>query len=55
MPIPVPTIRRLLMLGLVLVALVALADGVARHELRTAARAMTLADAAPQTERASDE
>ena len=49
------TIRRVLLLGLVLVALVSLADGVARHELRTATRAMTLADAAPQADRASDE
>ncbi|WCS28449.1 hypothetical protein LOK46_31525 (plasmid) [Methylobacterium sp. NMS14P] len=55
MLIPVLTVRRILILGLVVVALVALADGVARHELRTATRAMTLADAAPQADRASDE
>ncbi|WP_331316009.1 hypothetical protein [Methylobacterium mesophilicum] len=55
MLIPALTIRRFLMLGLVVVALVALADGVARHELRTAAHAMTLADAAPQADRASGE
>ncbi|WP_331294738.1 MULTISPECIES: hypothetical protein [Methylobacterium] len=55
MLIPALTIRRLLMLGFVLVGLVALADGVARHELRTATRAMTLADADPQAGRASDE
>lgn len=55
MLVPALTVRRVLMLGLVLVALVALADGVARHELRTAARATDLADAAPQADRASDE
>lgn len=40
------TVRRCLILGVMLAALVALADGIARHELRQATSEMAFAGAA---------
>lgn len=46
MSVPVLTFRRCLLLGLLLLSLVKLADGMARYELRRAAGEITLAAAA---------
>jgi hypothetical protein len=52
---PPSAIRRLMMLGLILASLVALADSVARHEVRRATSEMAFADAAAQPVGASGE
>ncbi|MCJ2072350.1 hypothetical protein MKK75_26765 [Methylobacterium sp. J-030] len=46
MLIPALTLRRCLLLGLLLACLVKLADGIARYELRQAAGAVTITAAA---------
>ncbi|APT31396.1 hypothetical protein MCBMB27_02105 [Methylobacterium phyllosphaerae] len=48
MLVPALTIRRCIVLGLMLGSLVALADGVARYELRRAASEMAFAVAADE-------
>jgi hypothetical protein len=57
MLIPALTLRRCLLIGLLLVCLVKLADGIAQYELRQAAGAVTLTAAAVGSEpfAASDE
>jgi hypothetical protein len=55
MIIPASAIRRLMMLGLMLAALVVIADSVARHEVRRATSEMAIADAAAQPVEVSDE
>ena len=55
MLIPALTICRCLLLGLMLVGLVALADGVARHELQKATGEMAFIVAGAQLADASDE
>ena len=55
MLIPVLTVRRWLLLGLMLASLVALADGVARHELQKATGEMAFAVAGAQVADASDD
>ena len=55
MLIPALTIRRCMLLALMLASLVALADGVARHELQRATGEMAIATAAIQPVGASDE
>jgi hypothetical protein len=50
MLIPVLTVRRFLLLGLMLAALIALADGVARHELQRATSEMAFAVAGASDE-----
>jgi hypothetical protein len=50
MLIPVLTVRRFLLLGLMLAALIALADGVARHELQRATNEMAFAVAGASDE-----
>jgi hypothetical protein len=50
MLIPVLTIRRCLLLGLMLAGLIAVADGVARHELQRATSDMAFAVAAASDE-----
>ena len=49
------TVRRCLLLGLMLACLIALADGVARHELQKAAGEMAFAVTGAQVADASDE
>ncbi|MCJ2135556.1 hypothetical protein MKK69_16295 [Methylobacterium sp. J-026] len=43
MLLPTPTVRRFLLLGLMLASLIALADGIARHELQRATSVMAFA------------
>lgn len=50
MLIPALTLRRCLLIGLLLVCLVKLADGIARYELRQAAGAVTMTAAATGSE-----
>lgn len=54
MLVPALTIRRCLLLGLMLVSLVKLADGMARYELRQAAGAITFAAAELAPESSAD-
>ncbi|APT35113.1 hypothetical protein MCBMB27_05822 (plasmid) [Methylobacterium phyllosphaerae] len=55
MIIPASAIRRLMMLGLMLAALIALADSVAQNEVRRATSEMAFAAAAARPVGASDE
>ncbi|MCJ2067949.1 hypothetical protein MKK75_03850 [Methylobacterium sp. J-030] len=50
MLIPVPALRRFMMLALTLASLIALADGVARHELQRATSEMGFAVAGASDE-----
>ncbi|GJE14841.1 MULTISPECIES: hypothetical protein [Methylobacterium] len=55
MLLPVLTVRRCLLVGLMLAGLIALADATARHELQTATGEMAFAAAGAQLADASDE
>lgn len=54
MLVPALTLRRCLLVGLMLVSLVKLADGIARYELRQAAGAITVAAADAGSEMSAD-
>ncbi len=54
MLVPALTLRRCLLLGLMVVSLIKLADGIARYELRQAAGAITFAAADVGSEASAD-